>query len=447
MKRPVFFLFILPLLLVASGASLLFADDFPSFDYPESSDIRLQILPEWLTGELNRVRLLKPAFPENLYGDRFEVSQKTDKVRGLVSVTVRRAPLRAAEKKGAEGEWTLWRTLADGMPVRISLYPVPDKNIRIDFRPEGSNPEKGRSYLDLVVYGAIAVHDAPVGIPFTNLYTVPLSSIVALTAKTVPWDLLSPDLHRYGDSASAVSTIRDRLKTLVYLDDGAFDEKGNAVMRGDRAPQDPAKVWESLGKNQKASEISGGVDFAGFAKWIVDGIIEPGAGEGTHIDPLLTRTIPPSSDFEEPGPDNPFFALDWTRNLASAVVSLDRRKAVKADSSGVDVAVSVFSDSCVYQKNVGYRTRELAPLLYWLAVREPGYLYLGAVCRQNNVPPVPSFFGIAVFFPYFKEDGSFAVAVFENARETTLDAFIAQNGGSFTNFARVRIPESDRFDP
>ena len=429
------------------GQPSLFAVEFPSYEYPESSDVRLQILPEWLTGELNQVRLKKPAAYENIYGDRFGVSQKTDKARGLVSVTVQPAPMKAADKRGAEGSWILWRSLSDGMPVRISVYPVPDKNIRIDFRPEGSNPEKGRSYLDLVVYGAIAVHDAPVGIPFTNLYTVPLSSIVALTAKTVPWDLLSPDLDRYEDTVSAVAAIRDRLKTLVYLDDGVFDEKGTAVMRGDRAPQDPAKVWGSLRKDQKASEVSGGVDFAGFAKWIVDGIVEPEAGEGTHIDPLLTRTIQPASDFDEQSVENPFFALDWTRNLASAVVSLDRRKAVKPEASGVDVSVTVFSDSCVYQKNVGYRTRELAPLLYWLAVREPGRLYLGAVCRQNNVPPQPSFYGIAVFFPYFSKDGSFSVAVFENARETTLEAFIAENGDSFTNLARVLVPESDRFDP
>jgi hypothetical protein len=447
MKRPASLILILSLMIGASGLSTLFAEDFPSFEYPESSDVRLQILSEWLTGELNQLRVKKPTVYENAYGDRFSVSQKMDKSRNLLAVTVQPAPTHASDKKGSEGEWILWRSLSDGMPVRISLYPVPDKNIRIDFRAEGFNPEKGRSYLDLVVYGAIAVHDAPVGIPFTNLYTVPLSSIVALTAKTVPWDLLSPDLDRYGDMIAAVDTIQARLKTLVYLDDGVFDEKGNAVMRGDRAPQDPAKVWESLRKDQKASEVSGGVDFAGFAKWIIDGIVEPGAGEGTHIDPLLMRTIPPSSDFEEPGPDNPFFALDWTRNLASAVVSLDRRKAVKPDSSGVDVAESVFSDSCVYQKNVGYSTRDLAPLLYWLAVSEPGHLYLGAVCRQNNVPPVPSFFGIAVFFPYFNRDGSFSVAVFENARKTTLEAFIAQNTGSFTNLARVRVPESDRFDP
>jgi len=80
-------------------------------------------------------------------------------------------------------------------------------------------------------------------------------------------------------------------------------------------------------------------------------------------------------------------------------------------------------------------------------VREPGRLYLGAVCRQSNVPPQPSFYGITVFFPYFNKDGSFSVAVFENARETTLEAFVAVNGESFTNLARVLIPESDRFDP
>ena len=109
--------------------------------------------------------------------------------------------------------------------------------------------------------------------------------------------------------------------------------------------------------------------------------------------------------------------------------------------------VTVFSGSCVYQKNVGYRTSELAPLLYWLAVREPGHLYLGAVSQQRNVPPEPHFYGIAVFFPYFDKDGKFSVAVFENARETTLEAFIAINGDSFTNLVRVRVPEADRFDP
>ena len=245
---------------------------------------------------------MKQANYENLYGDRFNVSQKTDKSRGFLAVTVR--PL---DKKGSEGDWILWRRLSDGLPERISVYPVSDRNIRIDVRPESSNPEKGRSYLDLVIYGSLAVHDAPVGIPFTNLYTVPLSSIVSLTAKTVPWDLLVPDLKLYGDSADAVATIQERLKTLVYLEDGVIDEKGNAVMRGDRASQDPSMIWESLAKDQKAADVLGGVDFAGFAKWIIDGVIAPAAGEGTHIDPLMTRTVVSESGFAESESGNLFF--------------------------------------------------------------------------------------------------------------------------------------------
>lgn len=444
MKRSFFSGLTVLLFFTLSGFSGLSAFEVPPVEFRDSAGVRSLILNDWLWGELDRVRLLQPEELADPYGYRFAVSQKRDADNGFLSITV--SPV---DKTGVQGEWVLRRRLSDGLPDCISVYPLPDRNVRVDLRPEGTNPEKGRSRLDLVIYGAFAIRDASVGIPFTALYSAPFSTVVSLTVKTAPWDLLDPDPRRYADVESAASKIRERLGTLVYLEDGAFDENGNPVLIEDGSAQDPSKVWEALSPGQNPADVTGGVNCSGFAKWIVDGIVRPAAGQGTLIAPLRTQTASPETHFTELVRESRdlFFALDWTRNLASSVVSLTGKKTVKPDVSGVDVTAGPFPDSCAYSVNVGYRTREILPLLYWLAVRESGHIYLGAISRERGVPAMRQYHHVAAFFPYFDANGQFTVAVFESAAETPIQTFLERNGDSYVNLVRIRMPEAAYFEP
>ena len=435
-------LFILAFSIAVSG--VLAAYEVPSADFRDSADIRAGLVNTWLAGDIDPVRLRNSAVYFDQFSYGFKVSQQRDTTPDLLAITV--SP---ADKKGVQGDWVLFRKISDGLPDHIRIYPVIDSSIYIDIRSEGSNPQKGRCRLDLVIYGARAAHDVPLGLSLVSLYTARFDSIIALTSSTVDWSLLDPDLLMYRDIVSASAVIRNGLKTLVYLDDGAFNENGQPVYIKDGSPQTASKVFDAMGKGQNPVDIIGGVNCSGFAKWIVDGIVRPVAGQGILIEPLKAATVTKNSDVADLNRDTRdlYFALDWTRHLASAALTAETRKTVKPDVSGVDVTVEPFSDSCVFVKNIGYRTRELLPLLYYLAVKESGYFYLGAVSDEEGVPPLRQYHHIVAFFPFFDANGKFSVSIFESAVETPVSDFIKANDESNTNLVRIRIPESAYFRP
>lgn len=432
------------LCLLASAATRVSALTVPSPEFADSAAVRASVLNAWLVEEIDPLRRLKPVEISDRYGVVYDVSQKKNASLDALDVTV--AP---RERVGSQGIWVLSRKLVDGSCDRISVYPLPDANVRVDIRPDGTNPEKGRSLLDLVIYGAYAARGVTVGVPFFSLYTAPFSTVVALTERTVPWNLVDPDPSRYADIESMIMEIREKLPTLVYLDDGAFDENGEPVLIATGEKQDPKQVLAAIPLGQDIKAVAGGVNCSGFAKWIVDGIIRSEAGQGTFIGPLKDRTDAPETEFTVPVRESRdlFFALDWTRNLASAAESLRVGRTVRPDASGVNVTVDSFSGLTPFVKNVGYRVSELYPLLYKLAVAEPGNFYLGAISRERGNPPMRQYHHVVALFPRFDRAGQFSVAVFESAAETPCDVFIAKNADAFVYLVRVRAPESAYFEP
>jgi hypothetical protein len=94
----------------------------------------------------------------------------------------------------------------------------------------------------------------------------------------------------------------------------------------------------------------------------------------------------------------------------------------------------------------GFGIEGLGPLLYTLAIDEPGYIYLGAI--NNDLGPRPrmrQYFHIAVFIPYFDDAGVFHVTLFESASENSFNRFRIRYPGHYINL--VRIPVEGRFEP
>jgi len=425
-------------------SGVLAAYEVPSADFRDSADIRAGLVNTWLAGDIDPVRLRNSAMYFDQFSHGYKVTQQRDSSPDLIAITV--SP---SDKKGVQGDWVLYRKLSDGLPDHIRIYPVVDSSIYIEIRSEGLNPQKGRCLLDLVIFGSRAAHNVPLGLSLTGLYTARFESVVALTSSTVDWSLLDPDLRLYRDMVSAAAVIRNGLKTLVYLDDGAFNEKGQPVYIKDGTSQTASKVLDAMAHGQNPVDIIGGVNCSGFAKWIVDGIVRPVAGQGIKIESLKASTVFTNSEVAELNRNTRdlYFALDWTRHLASAALTAETRKTVKPDVSGVDVTLEPFSDSCVYVKDIGYRTREILPLLYYLAVKEPGNFYLGAVSDEEGVPPLRQYHHVAAFFPSFDGNGRFSVAVFESAAETPISDFFKANDASNINLVRIRIPEAAYFKP
>ncbi len=420
------------------------ARDFVDPLYPESDTLRSALFDSWLAQELSQVILRKKTVMQDSWGVSFEISQHKDETANLLEIHIR-----PESEASPRGTWILSRQLSDGMPRSIRIYPTLDSSVYITLVSDGDSPEKGRTLLSVHAYGRQLYQDVSLGKPLVTLYTASFKDIRSLTSHTVRWNLLSPDVAAYEDIRATVALVRSGLPRLVYLDDGAIDERGVPVYIRTGEKQDRDAILAAVQPGQDPSMIIGGVNCSGFAKWVVDGIIRPATGGRIRIPSLKQRTDSPETHFTEPWRESRdlFFGLDWARHLASAAASLSLRTTVLPDSSGVDVTVEPFSGTSGYERNVGYRMSDLLPLMYYLALTEPGHFYLAALSRYRGEPLLRQYHHLAVCMPYFDVDGRFYLVVFENAEETASDSFIISNADAWVHLSRVRAPQSGRFQP
>jgi hypothetical protein len=201
---------------------------------------------------------------------------------------------------------------------------------------------------------------------------------------------------------------------------------------------------------------------------VVDGILRPLTGERLPIAPLKAPFGQRGNSFTDTWEArDPFFGLDWSRNLASragivlrspAYGNLEEIEVRHCPYSQLIIRQTGSSEIHSYQghvQNAGFATEGLHPLLYTLAVDEPGRIYLAAVNNDLAAPITPDnprglpilrqYYHIAVLVPYFTEEGVFQVAVFESAEETSFARFKTRYPGQFVNL--VRIPIEGAFDP
>jgi hypothetical protein len=155
---------------------------------------------------------------------------------------------------------------------------------------------------------------------------------------------------------------------------------------------------------------------------------------------------------------DPFFGLDWTRNLAATAASTVKSPAF-AVLDEIEVRKSPFSQIIVrghgasrtapytgFLPDAGFAVNGLPALLYTLAIDEPGTIYLGAVNAELAPKPrMRQYFHVTALLPYFDEYGSFHVVVFESAAETSFSRFVARYSNNYINL--VRLPAGIAFEP
>jgi hypothetical protein len=340
----------------------------------------------------------------------------------------------------AQGSWILTRRRDTGAPSRIRVFLRSDPNTYIQFRPF----EADRSYMDVVLYDAYAIRSLPVPFSFERLLVIPVEEVLSSLGAKFPRRYFDPDPDWYRDLRSFMEGVRRRLPELTFRDDGAIDEDGRYVFIN----------------TLKGQDGTGGLNCSGFAKWMVDGILRPFTGTRLPIPPLkepfgergssLTETYERLRD--------PFFGLDWTRNLAGTAGSIlrspefGRLEEIEVQSWPFSQVIlrgrngSVLRSYPGFLKDAGFGVEGLHPLLYTLAIDEPGRIYLASVNNETGpAPRMRQHFHIAVLVPYFNEYGNFRIAVFESAEETSFNQFRNRYPGHFVNL--VRIPVESSFDP
>ena len=325
-----------------------------------------------------------------------------------------------------EGSYIIKRSTVDGSFIQTKVFLQSDPGFFLRLFPDGD-----RTRMDVYVAGKRLYHNVVLAASFERLLFAPFSQIVEMTSPMVDWPLLIPSVEpgRYEAVRTMVRRAREALPSLPDAEDGAMDENGDLVFIESLVLQDGQP----------------GFNCSGFAKWIADGIVEPRTGGYLDIEPLREKHLDYrghrwSKRREEER--DPYFGLDWSRNLAVQLLRLEhpRREFGPEDADVRDVRYSR------YVEDVGYPVDDLRRIFYTLAVDEPGKFYIGSVNQEFGSDPVlRQHVHVAVFFPYFDENGRFEIVVLERNVETSLDSLADRYPGSYVHL--VRAEADSRFTP
>jgi hypothetical protein len=454
-------------------AGAAFGLDVPLRKIADDSTLRMSMKDTWLLESPGKV-LARPSALFTLEGgervqvrieagqDEFGVIFARELTNGNVSAATGQFP------GTAQGSWILTRRRDTGAATRIRVFLRSDPYTYVQFRPFSAD----KCLMDAVVYDAYIVRSLPLRVSLERLYTMPLTEVLNLAGDKFPRRYYEPNPADYRGQRSFIAKIRERLPELEFADDGAIDQSGRYV-------------YINTGLEQQGQP---GLNCSGFAKWLIDGILRPVTGERMEIPPLKAPFGNRGSSFTDLWESlDPFFGLDWIRNLAAQAGTTLYSPAF-GSLTEIEVRHEPFSQlilrgrrsSVIYSypgfmENAGYGIEGLHALLYTLAIDEPGRFYLAAVNDEGGplatdqnprgMPRLRRFFHIAALVPYFTERGVFQIAVFESAAETSFNALRNRypnreviekdiNGndelkiypdGHYVNL--VRIPVETAFDP
>ena len=415
---------------------LLFAADVPSPFIQDDSALRASINDTWLTANPSVV-LKNKSFIRNLPGGG-SVQVRAEARNNEISVIL------ARERNGsypgwAQGSWIYTRNLNTGAPLRIRMFFRSDPQIFVQWRPLGDD----KSQIDVVIYDAYVIRGLSIGIPFYKVLTMPVEEVLGTAGDRFPRRYFDPDPRLYRNVSVLVTKIREALPPLLFVNDGAIDENGSYVL------------IETL----QAQTNPAGLNCSGFTKWVVDGMLRPVSGKRLTIASLKVPVTPRTSSLAENFDKlDLLFGLDWTRNLAleaakvlrsesfATIENVEIRKETFASLIDRSGGTAVIKSYPGFLLNAGFSVEGLRPLLYTLAINEPGYIYLASVSREyGTVPAQRQHYHVAVLVPYFNEYGIFQTVVFESAAETNLTGFIRRHPYGMVNL--VRIPVEGVFKP
>ena len=418
-------------------------------DIPESSSIRNRLVESWFEQPIPVVRTQEPEEIESVDGTYFQVSfedygdqfiivvapEKYEKVEVYTDSGIEYTHKRMYYSE-SPGSWILFRDAKTGEPICIRYYFAVNTEIFLQFRRSSSLPSE-KSLADFMVFGEYAAKNVPVGIPLEYFYDMSCDEVLTLLKYVVPWASTPFYSSLYNDILQMIAVIRENLPRFHYLEDAAYDEMGNLVsIKNGNSVYVPGSDANTLY-----------VSSSGFVKWIVDGLVRPLSGSGILLEPLVKKTeIFKSGSFSDTMSKkyDTTLALDWTRNLAAAMVSIYSGRDYTYATSGVQLNSVPFNGA--YIENTGFKVSMLKPIFYYLAVTEPGRFYLGAIRHTvNDGAEFVVYNECVAFFPSFDRNGKFSVILFIDGEEIKIEEFIEDYYGDFIQL--VRIQSSEQFFP
>ena len=443
---------------------------FPFEQIPDSAEIRKAIAATWLSAPIESLAGIPAQEYIDSKGNTFKIDgEYADDARTHYAISITPVLMNYAlpdKKLVVPGTWIIYREVRTGIPSFITIYPRENPALSIHLKASAQKNRTKQSVIDVCLLNAYVRKGVYIALPFEKLHTISLSELRRLTRDTVPWDLFNSPVF-LNTAEPMAKMIWQRMGQLTYLENGCFDENGMPVYIDTLGPQTDFDIYASLQINQERTNIIGGVDDAGFAKWLIDGMIKPIAGQGTLIQSLKLMTDIPFTHFTAAAvskENSPFFRLNWMRNLGAAALSLNLKRTVFPAQSGLDVTLSPFATTHAvsevfskeraaspaflgYEKYAGYQVEYLEALLYYLTIMEPGHFYLGCLNKKESSAKIRDYYKILVFLPYFDAQGNFHIEVFAKGEYLSLEDFVTKHRDSFVALVRVLIPEASVFNP
>ncbi|WP_028974501.1 hypothetical protein [Spirochaeta cellobiosiphila] len=285
-------------------------------------------------------------------------------------------------------------------------------------------PSHERTFMDIYLRGKMLYEGINLSLSFQDVLKYPFYSLQLNSDSLIDWNNLVPQPGRFPERLqNVISSIAKALPSLGDAEDGAMDENGQFVFIESLSDQDEGP----------------GFNCSGFAKWIADGFYKPIWGRLMNIEGLKTKHLESRGNTWSRTRENrdPYFGLDWTRNIALTLGSLTGKPDFE-NPEKYDVRDIPFIN---YVEDVGYSIDDLDFALYIQAIKDPGNIYWGSVNKEFGTAPVlRQHIHVAIFIPWFDEDGNYHVEVFERNHKTSIKSLKSRYEGAFVHLTYSKVP-------
>lgn len=393
-------------------------------DFPDNSPVRVQVVNELYQGMSRSTTVKKSrviSHPLGRASVQFQVTlEKNELFFMFINQYKEKYPL------FSPGNYFIQGTASTGALESVKIMLQEDNLSFVTVFNTKPHPR-----LEVKIMGMDMVKNVRVPMSFHEVLTLPFSTLVQRTSAGVDWKTV------FSKNIEATWPVRDlsnSLETivgaagLVEVEDGGMNEKGEFVT-----------IHDGIPLNQR------GFNCSGFVKWVIDGLVYPYQRSWLSIERLKRRWVLDrghsfSSPYEEVR--DPFFGLDWTRNLALKVMSLDDPHR-KIEASSADVRDIPYLS---YFENRGYNLDNLPFILWWMAVNRPGMALLGSVNGEWGKEPVLNqHHHVTLLLPWFDENGIFHYSVQEIVGTSSFASLKRRYPRQYIHLVQIPVRETPVF--
>ena len=372
------------------------------FPIPENNEARSQMI-EYITAPKSDVLKLKTNIIEQTSNGnkiKFEIKQQNGSFYILfINQLDNRFPIYSP------GTYIIKRDLSDGKFKQIKVFLKAEEDCYIRFFPLDE-----RAMMDIYLYGKRIYNDINLSYSFANILTKPLNEIIQNTSVIINWELIlgKTNTSLYQEKNKFATQIETNLHKLKEEQDGAIDQNGKYIYIENLQPQPPNKK---------------GLNCSGFVKWATDSIYFAETKKYMPIETLKQKNIENRGNrwsYRNEDDRDPYFGLDWTRNIAITIKNAQNKN--ENNHKSADVTTTPWFR---YTPDIGFQLKNLKLIMYYLAKTEPENIYLAAINKSWGKDPIlQQHIHTAVLIPIIDKNNNLQDNIYESNQKTSAQQLI-----------------------